>query len=192
MRACICDMSSIQVHLCLSIVLRWCACLLLYEISLDFGEYTEADNFPLCAELFLYFSVSVSHLLLKIALRSPAYRHLTSCWTRSSTHTDKMRETLSSPKNNQTHHFVLAVIIFALQCTYCSSFLYSPPPELHLTLFVLIILSCSSNHCPRAFSFYLHPPSPRPTPFLSVRGGLALCVDLRRSDIQRPVPCLQH
>ncbi|MEQ2309927.1 Poly [ADP-ribose] polymerase 6, partial [Ameca splendens] len=31
-----------------------------------------------------------------------------------------------------------------------------------------------------------------PPPFLSVRGVLALGVDLRRTDIQRPVPCLQH
>lgn len=45
------------------------------------------------------------------------------------------------------------------------------------------------NRCSHVFSFYLHLPPPA-SPF-----GLCwlnLSVDLRRTDIQRPVPCLQH
>lgn len=50
----------------------------------------------------------------------------------------------------------------------------------------------SPNHCPHVFSYYLHLlPAPISTHFC-LRGRLALDVDLRRTDIQRPVPCLQH
>lgn len=50
----------------------------------------------------------------------------------------------------------------------------------------------SPNHCPHVFSYYLHLlPAPISTHFY-LRGRLALDVDLRRTDIQRPVPCLQH
>lgn len=84
-------------------------------------------------------------------------------------------------------------ILFSYPLRYC----LCPPISVSslitfFPLFFFFILSCSRNQCPRAFSFSSSSALTPSHPTTSVWGRLALGVDLRRTDIQRPVPCLQH